>query len=62
MMATLMKSAPAKVVPIALKNLLFLNVAILSGRLPTIMTMATKRRMNAHLRIARIVVSYILIY
>ena len=59
MMATLMKSAPAKVVPMALKNLFFLKVAMRRGMVPTMMTMAMKRAMKAHLRIARMVLSYI---
>lgn len=56
MMATFMKRAPAKVVPIAFKNLFFLKVAMRRGSKPTIMTIAMNKRMKAHLRIAKIVV------
>ena len=52
MMATLMNSAPAKVVPMAFKNLFFLKVDIRRGSRPTIITIAMKRTMNTHFRMA----------
>jgi len=53
-----MKSAPAKVVPMAVKNLFFLNVAMRNGRVPTKITIATKRTMKTHLSNARMVLTY----
>lgn len=52
MIATLTKRAPAKVVPMDLRNRLRLNVCILMGRVPMTMTMRTKRMMNAIFRMA----------
>lgn len=50
MMATLMNSAPAKVVPIALKSLLDLKSGIRKGIVPTMMTIATKSTIKIILR------------
>lgn len=59
MSETLTKSAPAKVVPIALRNRFFLNFFTLKGMDPTMMTMPMKRSMNATLRMASTSLSYI---
>lgn len=58
-MATLMKSAPAKVVPRDLRSLLVLKLGRRRGRMPTKITMKTKSTMKSTFRMAKIVFSSI---
>jgi len=61
MMATLMKRAPANVVPIALKTLFCLKFFIRRGMVPTMATIDTNNSINNSLRIMSRVYSSILI-
>jgi hypothetical protein len=60
-MATEMKRAPAKVVPMALMNLLVLKDGLRRGVVPTIITMATNRTMKHILRMVKTVLVYIVL-
>ena len=59
-MATLMKRAPANVVPIDFKKAFDLKEADLKGIVPTTITIATKITMQTILRMIRIVLDYMI--